>query len=127
MNETATRLNNIMQVLRDSNVDVAAAADMLQFLRGLAQREPNAIPPAALERIDTKVIALLAQKSALESAITTLLSSIQASTDSARAGQMIELLFEHLEQRTADPKITTEDRSRRRMGAYRPTPRQQNE
>lgn len=127
MNETATRLDNLMQVLRDSNVDIAAAADMLQFLRGLAQREPDAIPPAAIERIDSKVIALLAQKSALESAITTLLSSIQASTENARAGKIIEILFEHLEQRTTDPKITTEDRSRRMMDAYRPTPRQKNE
>ena len=127
MNETATRLDNLMQVLRDSNVDIAAAADMLQFLRGLAQREPDAIPPAAIERIDSKVIALLAQKSALESAITTLLSSIQASTENARAGKIIEILFEHLEQRTTDPKITTEDRSRRMMDAYRPAPPQKNE
>lgn len=127
MNETATRLNNLKQVLRESNLGIAANADMLQFLAGLAKREPNAIPQAALERVDSKVIALLAQKAALESAISTLLDGIEAADESARAGRVIELLFEHLEQRTADPKITTEDRSRRMMGAYRPAPRQKNE
>lgn len=127
MNETATRLNNLKQVLRDSNLGIAAAADMLQFLAGLAKSEPNAIPPAALERVDSKVIALLAQKAALESAISTLLDDIEASDDRARAGRIIEILFEHLAQCTADPKITTEDRSRQMMGAYRPAPRQKNE
>ena len=128
--DTATRLDNIKQVVRDTNMDLASTADTLQFLHGLAKREPNAIPLAELERIDTKVVALLAQKAALDSALATLLKGIQTSPDTARAGQMVDLLFAYLEQRSAEvaeERITPQDRARRMMDAYRPTPRQKNE
>ena len=128
--DTATRLDNLKQVLRDTNLDLAATADTLQFLHGLAKREPDAIPPAELERIDTTVVALLAQKAALDSALAGLLKGIQTSPDAARAGQMIDLLFVYLEQRSAEvaeERITPQDRARRMMDAYRPTPRQKNE
>ena len=128
--DTATRLENLKQVLRAGNLDIAAAADMLEFLHGLAKREPDAIPLAELERIDTKVVALLAQKAALDSALATLLKGIQASPDAARAGQLIDLLFVYLEQRSAEvaeERITPKERARRMMDAYRPTPRQKNE
>ena len=129
--DTATRLDNIKQVMRETNLDLAASADMFEFLHGLAKREPNAIPLAELERIDTKVVALLAQKAALDSALATLLKGIQTSPDTARAGQMVDLLFAYLEQRSAevasDERITPQARARRMMDAYRPTPRQKNE
>ncbi|WP_454456376.1 hypothetical protein [Thauera phenylacetica] len=128
--DTATRLENLKQVLRAGNLDIAAAADMLEFLHGLAKREPDAIPLAELERIDTKVVALLAQKAALDSALATLLKGIQTSPDAARAGQLIDLLFVYLEQRSAEvaeERITPKERARRMMDAYRPTPRQKNE
>lgn len=129
--DTATRLDNLKQVLRAGNVDIAAAADMLQFLHRLAQREPNAIQLGDLERIDTKVVALLAQKAALDSALVTLIKNIQQSPDSARAGRMVELFFAHLEQCNAEARDesrnTHQDRSRGMMDAYRPTPRQKNE
>ena len=128
--DTATRLDNLKQVVRDINMDLASTADTLQFLHGLAKREPNAIPLAELERIDTKVVALLAQKAALDSALATLLKGIQTSPDTARAGQMVDLLFAYLEQRSAEvaeERITPQDRARRMMDAYRPTPRQKNE
>ena len=128
--DTATRLDNLKQVVRDTNMDLASTADTLQFLHGLAKREPNAIPLAELERIDTKVVALLAQKAALDSALATLLKGIQTSPDTARAGQMVDLLFAYLEQRSAEvaeERITPQDRARRMMDAYRPTPRQKNE
>lgn len=128
--DTATRLENLTQVLRTGNLDIAAAADMLEFLHGLAKREPDAIPLAELERIDTKVVALLAQKAALDSALATLLKGIQTSPDAARAGQLIDLLFVYLEQRSAEvaeERITPKERARRMMDAYRPTPRQKNE
>lgn len=129
--DTATRLDNLKQVLRAGNVDIAAAADMLQFLHSLAQREPSAIPLADLERIDTKVVALLAQKAALDSALTTLLQNIQQSPDSARAGRMVELFIDYLEQRTGEARDeqrnTFQDRTRRMTTAYRPTPPQKNE
>ncbi len=128
--DTATRLDNLKQVVRDTNLDLAASADMLEFLHGLAKREPDAIPLAELERIDTKVVALLAQKAALDSALATLLKGIQTSPDTARAGQMVDLLFAYLEQRSAEvaeERITPQDRARRMMDAYRPTPRQKNE
>lgn len=128
--DTATRLENLKQVLRAGNLDIAAAADMLEFLHGLAKREPAAIPLAELERIDTKVVALLAQKAALDSALATLLKGIQTSPDAARAGQLIDLLFVYLEQRSAEvaeERITPKERARRMMDAYRPTPRQKNE
>lgn len=128
--DTAIRLDNLKQVLRDTNLDLAATADMLEFLHGLAKREPDAIPPAELERIDTKVVALLAQKAALDSALATLLKGIQTSPDAARAGQLIDLLFVYLEQRSAEvaeERITPKERARRMMDAYRPTPRQKNE
>lgn len=127
--DTATRLENLKQVLRAGNLDIAAA-DMLEFLHGLAKREPDAIPLAELERIDTKVVALLAQKAALDSALATLLKGIQTSPDAARAGQLIDLLFVYLEQRSAEvaeERITPKERARRMMDAYRPTPRQKNE
>lgn len=128
--DTATRLENLKQVLRAGNLDIAAAADMLEFLHGLAKREPDAIPLAELERIDTKVVALLAQKAALDSALATLLKGIQTSPDAARAGQLIDLLFVYLEQRSAEvaeERITPKERARRMIDAYRPTPRQKNE
>lgn len=128
--DTATRLENLKQVLRAGNLDIAAAADMLEFLHGLAKREPDAIPLAELERIDTKVVALLAQKAALDSALATLLKGIQTSPNAARAGQLIDLLFVYLEQRSAEvaeERITPKERARRMMDAYRPTPRQKNE
>lgn len=129
--DTATRLENLEQVLRDSNEDLAAAANLIEFLHGLERRDPGAVPAADLERIDTKVVALLAQKAALDSALTTLLNRIQASPDTARAGRIVELLFVYLEQRATEAtngqRITPQDRARRMMDAYRPTPRQKNE
>lgn len=128
--DTATRLDNIKQVIRETNLDLASSADMFEFLHGLAKREPNAIPLAELERIDSKIVALLAQKAALDSALATLLKGIQTSPDTARAGQMVDLLFAYLEQRSAEvaeERITPQDRARRMMDAYRPTPRQKNE
>ena len=74
---------------------------------------------------------LQTQKAALDSALVTLLKNIQQSPDSARAGRMVDLLFAHLEQCNAEARDesrnTHQDRTRRMMDAYRPTPRQKNE
>lgn len=99
-NHAAVKVAHLKSVLRKSAADLLATADLLQFVEGLAQRVPGAVPVESIDKLNSALVALLDRQHDLKDTFTTLLAQTSAGKHGAEVNRLFALFvtFMHAQQ-----------------------------